>query len=125
MTLEKCTAANPWKPNIDILPSSNFPGPLNLYLDPDGIMDNSDLSLRKAAMEGEIPIDYPQEFEESGHNEDSGRNIYAQARKHEFVGDMPPHHISTEYCTSLMGSQEQLVGRSTDTSGEGKEQQCQ
>ena len=75
--------------------------------------------------EGEFSIEYPQDFEEDDRDKDSRCNIYAQARKGQFVGDMPQYYVSTDRRSSFVSSQEQLVGRSTDTLGEGEEQQAQ
>lgn len=106
MTLQKCTVANSWKPNIDILPGSNVPRPSNVYLDPDGAMEDGDVGPGEASTERKVPIDYPEEFEKTCHDKNPGRNVYAQTRKLEFFVDMPPHRISTEHRTSLVSSQE-------------------
>ena len=71
--------------------------------------------------EGEFSIEYPQDFEEDDRDKDSRCNIYAQARKGQFVGDMPQYYVSIDRRLSFVSSQEQLVGRSTDILGEGEE----
>ena len=55
-------------------------------------------------MEGQVPIEYPQEFEKSGHDKGPTRDVYAKVRKDQFALDIPPHRINTEHRKSLMGS---------------------
>ncbi len=71
MALQQSTVADTRKPNIDILASLDVPGPSNLNPDPDSIMDNVNLGSRTAVMESEVPIEYPQDFEEDDRDKDS------------------------------------------------------
>ena len=88
-------------------------------------MDNVNLGSKTVVMKSEIPIKYLQNFEENDRDKDSWWNIYTQARKYQFVDNIPPYYVSTDRRASLINSQEQLVERSTDTLREKEEQQTQ